>query len=567
MPQGWTIDATADTITFLEAPPVGVNNVVVKEYATGGGGTGASDVWALGAFSPAYGWPSEVEYFADRLFFAASLLQPQTIWASRIGDYRNFSRSVPLADDDAISFTINARRLNSIRDLCALDNLLPLTVGGEFRMTTGSDDVVTPATVGFKPQSYFGASDLPAQIIGKSAIFVQEYGQLVRDISYNFTSGEAGGYEGGDLTQMARHLVNGFRLVDVDNCQAPYKLVWYVRSDGVLLGLTYDRDQQVVGWHRHDTRGFIESVCCVPEGDEVATYVVVRRIIDGQTVRYHERLRSRQFQNIEDAFFLDSGLTYDGRNTTATTLTLTGGTLWDDTETLTCTASASLFVPVTDIGDMLYLHFDVTDFDDDNQMVTTRESVRATITGYTSATVVSVKPVGLVPVSLRGAATVTWTFARDTIENLGHLEGQTVGILADGNVQARRVVTDAKVTLDSPGGVVHVGLPYRSEGESLDVNIPNAETVRDKAKLIRKVVLQVKDTRGLKAGPNLANLYEAKQREFEAYDEATNTITGAVEIPTEGNWDRNGRFVFVQDDPLPATILALIPDVLIGGTP
>jgi hypothetical protein len=560
MPQGWSVNATTDIITFLEAPASGTNNVVVKEY---GSSTGATDVWALGAFSPAYGWPAEGEYFGDRMVLAASLLQPQTLWMSRIGDYGNFSRSVPLADDDALSFTINARRLNAIRDLCALDNLVPLTLGGEWKMAA-EGDVVSPTTVGFDPESYWGSSKLPAQVIGKSALFVEETSQHVRELAYSFTSGESGGYEGGDLAQRASHLFDGFRLVDVSTALAPYKVVWYARDDGVLLGMTYDREQQVVAWHTHDTRGYVESVCCIPEGNEVATYLVVRRVIGGQTVRYHERLASRRFDAIEDAFFVDSGLTYDGRNTTATTLTLSGGTLWDDTETLTATASAALFLGAGDVGDMLYLHKDTETFED-NRPVTTRESVRVTITAYTSPTAVQVRPVGLVPAALRASATATWTLARDTISGLEHLEGETVAVLADGNVQEQKVVTAGAITLDYPGGVVHVGLPYRAVGESLDVNVASAETVRGTGKLISKVYMQVRNTRGLQAGPSLARLDSIKEREFEDYDQATQTITGLVEVQTEGNWDRNGRFFFVQPDPLPAEVLALIPDVTIGG--
>src|SRR5690348_2641787 len=115
MAQGWTVDAVADTITFLEAPPAGTGNVVVKEFATAD--LNATAVWALGAWHGAYGFPREVEFFSDRLVFAATVSQPQTLWLSRIGDYSMFGKSTPIADDDAITATCNARTLNRVTDL------------------------------------------------------------------------------------------------------------------------------------------------------------------------------------------------------------------------------------------------------------------------------------------------------------------------------------------------------------------------------------------------------------------------------------------------------------------
>lgn len=553
--QGWTIDAGADTITFYNAPANGAP-ITVKEFPSGG--SGATDVWAVGAWSNDAGWPAEVEYFSDRLFFAATRLQPQTLWASKIGNYTDYGSTVPLADDDSITFTINARQLNAVRDLVALDNLLPLTASGEWKMTTGQDDVVTPSTVGFKPQTYWGASKLPAQVVGNSAVFVQDKGQLVRDIAYSFT---ADAYEGNDLTAFADHLVEGYTLTDVAYSKSPYSVVWYVRSDGTLLGLTYMRDQQVVGWHRHDTAGgAYESVCCIPEGDEVATYVIVRRIVNGQTKRYVERMASRVFADVADAFFVDCGLTYDGRNASATTLTLSGGTNWTENEQLTVTASAALFSGASDVGDELRLSVDVL-----NGSTTTTYSVRCRISAYVDATHVQVYSIGSVPTPLRGVATATWTFAHDTIAGLDHLEGKTVAVLNDGNVEGQKTVAGGAITLDRPGGVVHVGLPIRAEGESLDINLPGQQEVFDSAKLIRKVIMRVKASRGLKAGPRDDYLNELKQREFESYDEATQLFTGTVEIDTEAEWDRNGRFKFVQDDPLPVTVLGFAPDVVLGG--
>lgn len=563
MPQSWQISDTDEEIIFGEAPPVGVDNIVVTELPDGGGG--ATDVWAFGAFSDAFGWPSEVEYFADRLFFACTDLEPQAVWASCIGDYFRFTRSVPLQDDDPVTFRINARSLNQIRDLVPLDHLLPMTSAGQYKLTTGADDVVTPSTVGFKPQGSFGASHLPALVVGGSAIYVQEVGQLVREIAYNFAAGEAGGYEAGDLTKFARHLVRGHTLVDRCYAAAPLGVVLYVRDDGKLLALTRDRAEEVCGWTPLDTRGAFETVCSVPEDGQHVVYAGVRRTIGGETKRYIETFDNRQFERIEEAFFVDSGLTYDGRNTSETTLTLTGGDTWDVGEVLTLTASADLFDGDGDIGDQIVFEHTTEQYDAYDELVTVTESVRLQIVSAISATEVEVQPLGVVPEDLRDTAVADWIFARNVIAGLDHLEGEEVAILSDGSEQARQVVIGGQITLVQPGGLVHVGLPYRAEGESLDLNFPSAETIRDRAKAISKVGLQVERTRGLKAGPNRDLLNEVKQREFEVYGEPTRMVTDTIEIDTESAWDKNGRFVFVQDGPLPASLLALIPVVHVGG--
>lgn len=563
MPQGWVIDATADTITFFEQPFTGTNNITVKEYAPGGTGLGATDVWAFGAFGSAFGYPAEVEYFSDRLFLAGTTAQPQTVWASRIGDYRNFARSVPLLDDDAFSFTINARTLQAIRDLVALDHLLPMTTGGEWRMTAGSDEVVTPSTVGFRPQSWYGTARIPALIIGTSAVFVDQ-GYLIRDLSYNFATGESGGYEPVELTKFAKHLVYGQVLTGAAYAQSPFSMAFYIRGDGVMLAMTYDRSEGVIAFAPQVTAGQFESVCCIPEGSETAIYVAVKRYVQGQEVRYIERFASRLPADTLDEFHVDCGLTYDGRNTGTTTLTLSGGSTWDSDDLLTCTASSALFTGASDEGDHLALSVRVLGADDEGFPTWDALTVRVEIIAYTSATEVQVRPIGTVPEELRGAATAVWTLARDTIGGLDHLEGWEVAVVADGCVEERKTVSGGQITLDRPGGVVHVGIPYRAVGRTLCLNAPGAESIRPRVKLISKAFLQVEETPGLKAGITLTDLYEAKVREAEDYDEATRRVTGLLEIGLDARWEDNGQFYFVADEPLPAKVLALIPDVDIG---
>ena len=130
MSQGWSVNAATDQITFLIAPPTGTNNIVVNEYASAD--LNATPLWAIGAWNPSFGYPSEAEFFAERLIFAATYSQPQTMWFSRIGDYSFHGKSTPIKDDDAITYTMNARQLNTIQELVPLESLIALTSGGEW---------------------------------------------------------------------------------------------------------------------------------------------------------------------------------------------------------------------------------------------------------------------------------------------------------------------------------------------------------------------------------------------------------------------------------------------------
>lgn len=546
MAQGWTIDAANGKINFLEPPPAGTGNVVVTEFAAGA--TGGSDVWAVGAWSYRYGFPGEIEFYSDRLWFAGSPGDPQTVWASCIGDYNNFGRSSPIVDSDAVSFTINARQVNAIRDLVPLDSLLVLTTGGEWKVTGGQDDVVTPSTIGIKPQSYYGIGNVPARALGESAILLQEQGQKVRDLSYQF---EKDGFRGNEISIWADHLTEGYTFRWIEKASAPWQVVWLVRNDGVLVGCTYLPEQEISGWHRHDTDGQVLDVCCLPRQDETQTYLLVRREVDGEVRQYIEQMAPTRYDDPLDWKYLDSLLTYDGRNTSATTITLTGAG-WTENDDLTATASNDIFTGPGDEGDILLL-------------VAGDQRVRCRIVTYTSATTVVVRSIGSVPAALRNVAVQGWTFQRDTLTGLGHLEGKTVAALVDGNVQRDLHVIDGVVTLQRPGGVVQIGLPYPAHIETLEINSASGEALRAMKKLTFEIALQVRNTSGVYVGTSLDTLDPIAQRQFEDYDEPTQLHTGMFKKNITARWGEDcGHFHIWSDDPLPMEILALAPKVALS---
>lgn len=492
-------------------------------------------------------YPQSVTYFQQRLVLASTANDPEKVWMSRSGNFYNFTTSSPVQDDDAVTFTLAGRQVNEVRHLLEIGKLIILTSGGELTAEGDTDGVIRPQAINPRQQGYNGAASLAPIPVSNSALYLQARGSVVRDLRFNL---ETNGYSGSDLTIFASHLFDGHQLIAWDYAQIPHSVVWAVRDDGVLLSLTYLREQEIWGWARHDTDGRFLDVVVVPEDDEDVVYVLVARVIGGVNRYFIERQASRRVEAPEESRFLDSFLTYDGRNTGTATMTLSG-TGWLYTDTLTLTASASAF-SAGDVGNAVRLR------SGDDEVV-------ATITVYTSGTVVSVKPNKTVPASLHATATAEWALMVDQV-TIAHLAGRTVGILADGMVQAQRAAdSGGVVTLDRPAAVIHVGLPYVSDLETLDVDDPNGKTLVPRRKNVAKVTVLLEGSRGGAAGPDFAHLTEWKQRRTEGYADPVAPFTGPMEVRVGTTWDQHGRVAIRQSDPLPITVLAITPTGEIGG--
>ncbi|HXH24046.1 MAG TPA: hypothetical protein VNI78_02280, partial [Vicinamibacterales bacterium] len=529
----YEVNATTDVLTFFTAPAVGVA-VSARQLSA----NNRTDVWALGAWGEHQGYPSLVTYFQDRLIFAASRERPQTLWGSKTGNYIDFGVSVPSVDDDALNFTMNARQINVIRDLVPLDKLIVLTSAGAWKVTDGQDEVLTPTTVGFKPQSYRGAKAIRSVVIGDEALFVHEGGRKIRTLGYRYESDK---FTGVNLSIKANHLLKKNKtVVDMDYADEPHAILNMVRSDGELLQLTYDAEQEVIGWAHSDTRrGWFERVCSIPEDGDNAVYLTVRRTINGQTVRYIERLADREIDDVRDGVFLDSALSFDGRGDGVVTLTLTGAS-WTQGSTITCTASASTFSSARP-PDEVVLEMIEEEEDEDGDTITTTYRVRCEFVSYTSATVITVRALSDVPSELQGVATTIWSQAFDTFTGLDHLEGEQVSVCADGSEDGPYTVSNGTVTLTHPASVVHIGLPIVADIEALDINVAGAETVRDLTKHIGSVSVLTQETRDLLIGPDVDHLDEVPVREAEDYDQPADYLDDVVTQYIATTWSKGGR--------------------------
>ena len=255
-------------------------------------------------------YPATVTYFEQRRWFAGTVQQPQNVWATRNATEANLTSSTPSRDDDALAFRIAAQQQNAIRHLVPLIDLVALTAGGEFRIFADGGAAITPGTLSIKPQSYSGAAPIQPALTSESCLYVQSQGSRIRELSYE--SSGLGRYKSTDVSLFAPHLFNGKQMKELAYVRSPDQTLWVVRTDGILLGMTYVPDQQVFGWHQHSTDGTFESAAAIPENGEDALYVCVRRTIGGVAKRYVERLASRLFTAAANAWYVDCGISYTG---------------------------------------------------------------------------------------------------------------------------------------------------------------------------------------------------------------------------------------------------------------
>ena len=288
--------------------------------------TNAVTNWKLGAFSGTTGHPSCVSFFEQRLVFAGTTAEPQTLYFSKSGDYENMTAGTNA--DDAMIYTIASNQVNKIRYLKAQRTLIVGTTGGEFTISAdGTDAAITPTNIVIKKQSSYGTAEVDAIAAGNAILFLQKAKRKIRELSYNF---DVDGYVAPDLT-ILNDIVTKSGINDMAYQQEPDSILWCVRDDGVFAGLTYQRSENVIAWHRHKLGGtfgtgasatgygVVESVATISgELTEDELYVIVKRTINGATKRYIEVFAPFDFDETTstDFRFLDSHLTYSGSSTT-----------------------------------------------------------------------------------------------------------------------------------------------------------------------------------------------------------------------------------------------------------
>ena len=265
--------------------------------------------------------PSVVSFFEQRLVFGNTNNNPQTLFFSKNGDYDNFT--VGTGDNDALIYTIASNQVNAIRFLSATRVLTVGTSGGEYVLTSTNDGPVTPTTTLIRKYSNYGTAQIDPVQVADVTLFAQRGKRKIREFKF-VGDVNTGGYSAPDMTILAEHVTEG-GLVQMAFQQEPDSVVWCIREDGTLLGLTYRREEEVVAWHKHVIGGtfnggqaVVESIATLPtDTGEDELFMIVKRTINSVTKRYIEKMKVFDFgDDATTAFFVDSGLSYSGSATT-----------------------------------------------------------------------------------------------------------------------------------------------------------------------------------------------------------------------------------------------------------
>lgn len=264
-------------------------------------------------------YPSVVAYYQQRRVYANTKNNPDSYYMSRPGAYLNMDVSFPVIDSDAITGTPWAQQINGIQFLVPMTNgLVTLTGTGAWLVNGGSNSAITSSDQTATAQAYNGCNfHVQPLVANYNILYVQAKGSIVRDLSYNFFSNI---FTGEDRTILSSHLFNYYQIQQWCWAEEPFKVAWAVRNDGIMLSLTYVKEQDVYAWARHDTNGLFVNVCSVTEPPVDAVYTIVKRYITGQNkwVYYQERMDNRNWENVEDSFCVDAGLQYSGITPNAT---------------------------------------------------------------------------------------------------------------------------------------------------------------------------------------------------------------------------------------------------------
>ena len=507
-------------------------------------------------FTGSDNYPATVSYHDQRRAFSATNNHPQTTWMTRGGTESNISKSIPSQDDDSLQFSLASRQFNRIRNLVALDDLIIFTAAAEWKLYTQNSDALTPGTLGLRPQSYVGSSAIRPIVSGDAILFLAAQGGHCYDMNYSF---ETDKYKPRDISIVAPHLFDSYTTVDWGYSSVPHSIIWMIRSDGKMVGLTYLSGQKpdVLGWHQHETDGEFESVAVIPESsDEQMTYAVIKRRINGVDRRFIERLHSRQFTDVRDAFFVDCGLTHD------------------DPKTVTAATQANPVVITS--ASHGFSNGDVIQMSDFSGLgaeagMTDLNGNRYTVASVTTNTF-ELQSTAATPVNVNGTsfgAYITGGKARKEItlvEGLHHLVGESVAIFADGSVSPSQTVTAAgTITLPQAAARIHVGLPYTCDLKTLPLVFPKAEALgQGTIKSVTKAFIRVERSRGIFVGPDFDHLTEFAQRTNEDYGDPTRDVSEEIEITLEPNWSTSGQVAIRESDPVPISILSMAVEVTFG---
>jgi len=510
------------------------------------GSAAATTDWALGAWSDDTGYPRTVSFFEQRLVFGGSTAYPQTIWASESGFYEHFHRG---AGDpaDAFIYTIAANKVNVIRWLSPARDLIVGTAGGEFKVGRPTGEPLQPDNVQITQQTTYGGYNSQPIQIGNAVLFVQRQRKKIREFAYRF---EDDAYQAPDMTLLAEH-ITGTGIVDVDYAQEPESIYWAVRDDGTLLGLTYQREEDIVAWHRH-----------ILGGSYTLTFNGASDVTD-----YSADPNYNGFINIT-AHGLSTGdsVVYSNGGGTSLTGLVNGKTYYVykiDADNLELASSYDQAIDRTilQIGDgvgsshLLKANSQaksvasISEPSENQVWIIVRRRINGNIVQYVEYLDPTLNMDSTLSALVNDGTTI--------ISSLDHLEGETVQVLVGDAVYPDQTVTDGKISVTLPSQAsfksIEIGLGYTSRIKTMRVEAGSqAGTAQGRKKRYNEVMVRLYKTVGIKINGDQLPFRTSSTPMGQNIEE----FTGDKRVLNLG-WDRDGQIEILQEQPLPMTVLGI----------
>lgn len=505
----------------------------------------ATKRWSEGAWSPYQGHPSAITFFQQRLALASSGHRLPRLWLSKSFEFDNFLEGDEA--DDSLSYALATARQDPVMWLADHRSIIIGTSGAEHSFgAPGGEGAITPGEFETFRQDTVGSKQIQPVTINNMTISVERGGKNLRQMGYSF---QDDGYVNENLSILAEHLTEDTTIIGIAVQRRPQTIIWACLDDGTLLSVTYNRIHNVLSWSPHPMiNGSVESVAVIPGSNEDEVWLIVNRTIEGSTKRYVEQIQPHNWGDQEDAFFVDSGLTFDG----GAAVTVTGITAADPG---VVTAAAHGFsdgdqVEFATVGGMTEVN---------GKVFTVSSSATNTFALKDETNSFDWDTSGYTAYTSGG----TVQKVEKTFTGLGHLEGETVQVLADAYVHPTCIVANGKITLNDWFNVVHAGKGYTSQLTTMDIDwLMKSGTTLGRKKRITDLVLDFFKTGNCKYGRDADNLIGIDFRtEDDTADVPTPLYTGLKQVDFNDEFTRNASVTVVQDDPLPLTVRALIPTV------
>lgn len=498
-------------------------------------------------------YPSIPSFFQQRLFLANTPNNVNRIYASSTGDFGNFQDTLleapyDVLDTNALVLTIDDDQVNNIKWLRSVARGLVIgTAGAEYTLSgSNSFDVITPSNVRALRQTEFGSADGRIDtLIGRSILFAHRSGTRLIELSYSF---DADQQIGNDVSIVSEHLLKQ-GVKEIAYQEVPVNILWIVRGDGKLVCLTYEKEQDVIGWTTGEFggSGLAESVAVIPEADEDACWFIVNR----NGTRFVEVMQAPvDIDTVQDdCWYVDAGLKLDNTNSTSSALIkYTGSYVAGGTGTLVATAHTPFAGTAADVGKRFRLYASDDSF------------YEFDVTGAISASQCDVKLVtsGL-PTELQNTNTANWAELTLTASGLDHLEGQTLKVLADGGVHDDVTVSGGSVTFNDYVGKAIIGHGYSSVMEGLPVRVLQYFTeTRGKVQSLYKAEIQLwRSLGGLVSFDGNTGVELDYRVPEEAFGAAPRLTSAVVDVTAPNSYDTRQSLKVTTSDPVPFNLLAV----------